>query len=170
MMRKPKMISGLLREISFIAITWNPESNCTCRTKNHFLFHLMYGWRKYWWLLERWWRNRIIKCMDRLHKIYFIGGETARRMTPPPTTTTLHPIFAPTFRWTCFFLFLFLGRQNLFFWERREGAGTDFFLGDGTIFLWERGAGTQLCAALRVCPRFSLTGKRGSTQSRDFGF
>ena len=38
MMRKPKMISGLLREISFIAITWNPELNCTCRKKNHFLF------------------------------------------------------------------------------------------------------------------------------------
>ena len=33
-----EMISGLLREISFIAITWNPESNCTCREKNHFLF------------------------------------------------------------------------------------------------------------------------------------
>ena len=39
MMRKPKkMASGLLQEISFIAITWNPESNCTCRKKNHFLF------------------------------------------------------------------------------------------------------------------------------------
>ena len=38
MMRKLKMISGLLPEISFIAITWNPESNCTCREKNHFLF------------------------------------------------------------------------------------------------------------------------------------
>ena len=25
------MIAGLLREISFTAITWNPESNCTCR-------------------------------------------------------------------------------------------------------------------------------------------
>ena len=39
MMRKLKMISGLLQEISFIPITWNPESNCTCRKKNHFLFH-----------------------------------------------------------------------------------------------------------------------------------
>ena len=29
----------LLREISFIVITWNSESNCTCRKKNHFLFH-----------------------------------------------------------------------------------------------------------------------------------
>ena len=39
MMRKLNMTSGLLREISFIAITWNPESNCTCREKNHYLFH-----------------------------------------------------------------------------------------------------------------------------------
>ena len=38
MMRKLKMSFGLLREISFVAITWNPESNCTCRKKNHFLF------------------------------------------------------------------------------------------------------------------------------------
>ena len=38
MMRKLKMTSGLLREISFIASTWNPESNCTCRKKNHFPF------------------------------------------------------------------------------------------------------------------------------------
>ena len=38
MMRKLKMISCLLQEISFIAIMWNPESNCTCRKKNHFLF------------------------------------------------------------------------------------------------------------------------------------
>ena len=29
----------LIREISFIVITWNSESNCTCRKKNHFLFH-----------------------------------------------------------------------------------------------------------------------------------
>ena len=36
-MRKPEMISGLLREILFVALTRNPESNCTCR-KNHFLF------------------------------------------------------------------------------------------------------------------------------------
>ena len=38
-MRKLKMISGLLQEISFVAITWNPESTKTCRKKNHFLFH-----------------------------------------------------------------------------------------------------------------------------------
>ena len=59
MMRRLKMISGSLQEISFIAITWNPESNCTCREKNHFRFggststspeqhirHWMYCWRK----------------------------------------------------------------------------------------------------------------------------
>ena len=38
MMVKPKVIFGLSQEISLIAITWNPESNCTCREKNHFLF------------------------------------------------------------------------------------------------------------------------------------
>ena len=38
MMRKLKMISGLSREISFVAITWNLESTCACRGKNHFLF------------------------------------------------------------------------------------------------------------------------------------
>ena len=38
MMRKLKVTSGLSQENSFIAITWNPESNCTCREKNHFLF------------------------------------------------------------------------------------------------------------------------------------
>ena len=37
-MRKPKMISGLLQEISFMVTTWNPESNCRCRKKNQFLF------------------------------------------------------------------------------------------------------------------------------------
>ena len=40
MMRKLNMSSGQLREISFIASTWNPESNCTCRKKNHFPFPL----------------------------------------------------------------------------------------------------------------------------------
>ena len=39
MMRKLKMMSRLLQEISVVAITWNPESNFTCRKKKHFLFH-----------------------------------------------------------------------------------------------------------------------------------
>ena len=29
---------GLSQEISFTVTTWNPESNCTCREKNHFPF------------------------------------------------------------------------------------------------------------------------------------
>ena len=33
-----KKTSGLLGEISFVAITWNPESNFTRREKNHSLF------------------------------------------------------------------------------------------------------------------------------------
>ena len=39
MMRKLKMISGLLQENLFSVTTWNPESNCTCRKKNRVLFH-----------------------------------------------------------------------------------------------------------------------------------
>ena len=33
------MMSGPFQEISFIVIMWNPESNCTCRPKNHSPFH-----------------------------------------------------------------------------------------------------------------------------------
>ena len=87
------IFSGLLLEISFTVITWNQVSNCTCRKKNHFLFrwstltlpeqhtrHLMYCWRKYWWLLERGWRKRIFRCMDKLHKIYFIERKATWRI------------------------------------------------------------------------------------------
>ena len=38
-MVKLGMISGPFQAILFTVITWNPESNCTCREKNHFLFH-----------------------------------------------------------------------------------------------------------------------------------
>ena len=38
MMRKLKMTSGRSQENSFIVITLYPESNCTCREKNHFPF------------------------------------------------------------------------------------------------------------------------------------
>ena len=31
-------IFGLFQEISFTVITWNPDSNCQCRLKNHSLF------------------------------------------------------------------------------------------------------------------------------------
>ena len=34
-----KMTSGRSQENSFIVITLYQESNCTCRKKNHFLFH-----------------------------------------------------------------------------------------------------------------------------------
>ena len=93
-MRKPKMISCQLQEISFIAITWNPESNCTCRKKNHFLFRCE-SYRRYqkhsyiigcsvgekdWWSLERGWRKRIIRCVDRIHKIRSTLGKATRRM------------------------------------------------------------------------------------------
>ena len=39
MMVKPHMIVGLFRKILFTVITWNPESNCTYRLRNHSLFH-----------------------------------------------------------------------------------------------------------------------------------
>ena len=38
MMRKLNVTSGPLQENSFNVITWNPESNCACRQKNHFPF------------------------------------------------------------------------------------------------------------------------------------
>ena len=38
MMKKLKMTFGRQQEKSFIVIRLNPESNCTCREKNHFLF------------------------------------------------------------------------------------------------------------------------------------
>ena len=77
------MISGPFQAILFIVTTWNPESNCTCREKNHFIFHWnastlpglqihpwMYCWR-HWRLLELWWRSRIVRCMDRFHTIHY---------------------------------------------------------------------------------------------------
>ena len=91
-MRKLRMIFGLLREISFIAITWNPESNCTCREKNHFTFrwststlqdwhihHYTYCWKTDWWLLERGGRKRIVRCVDRIHKICSPKGKATGR-------------------------------------------------------------------------------------------
>ena len=70
-------ISGIF----FTVITLNRESNCTCREKHHFLFH----WNTSTWpgpqvhhgevyrrLLERWWRSRIVKNVDRFHAIHCI--------------------------------------------------------------------------------------------------
>ena len=83
MMRKLSVIAGLLQENSYIAITWNPESNCTCREELFLL--LMYidvtrttlyiigcCFRQILIVLERRWRKRIIRCMHRLHKFNFI--------------------------------------------------------------------------------------------------
>ena len=81
MMRKLTVTSGLLQEISFIAIMWNPESNCTCREKNHFLFQWntltlpehthpwMYCWRKYWRLLETWMEKKNCQMHGRMYMV-----------------------------------------------------------------------------------------------------
>ena len=42
--------------------------------------HWMYFWRKNWWSLERGWRKRIIRCVDRIHKIRSTLGKATRRM------------------------------------------------------------------------------------------
>ena len=75
-MVKLNMTSGLLQETSFIVITLNPESNCTCRKKNQsFPIPLKYidvTRTTYTSLnIEDYW-NRIVRCMDRLHKTPFI--------------------------------------------------------------------------------------------------
>ena len=92
-MRKPKMISCLLQEISFIAITWNPESNCTWRKRNHFLFrwklstlpethirHWAYCWRQ---IDDHWnvaWERELSDASTRIHKIRSTVGKATRRM------------------------------------------------------------------------------------------
>ena len=90
MMRKLTMTSGLLQENSCIVITWNLESYCTCRKKNISFsdeVHRRYqnniyltGREKNWRLLERGWRKRMVRCMDRLHKIHFIERKATWRM------------------------------------------------------------------------------------------
>ena len=90
MMVKLEIIWGPFQTILFTVITWNPESNCTCRGKTHFFFPLTYidvtrntdtslgcnAGDKYWRLLERWWRSRIVRCMDEFHKIHCIKRKT----------------------------------------------------------------------------------------------
>ena len=86
---KQKMISGPFQGTLFTVIKWNPESNCTCRLKNHSLSHwntlslsgLLTQIRRddgkiYWRLLEPWGRKRIVGCMDRFCKIRCIEWET----------------------------------------------------------------------------------------------
>ena len=71
MMNNLKITSLLSQTNSFIVITLNPESNCTCREKNRFLFrwstwtlpeqhilHWMYCFGKCWRFLERGWRKK----------------------------------------------------------------------------------------------------------------
>ena len=41
-MVKLGMISGPFQATLFTVITWNPDSNCTCREKNHFLFRWIF--------------------------------------------------------------------------------------------------------------------------------
>ena len=83
MTHRGMMVNGLFQETSYTVITWNSESNCTCREKIHFLFQWnistlpglqihpwMWCWRKHRWLLERWWRSRIVRYVDRFHKVH----------------------------------------------------------------------------------------------------
>ena len=87
MMRKLKMISGLLQKIAFIAIMWNPESNCTCRER--ILSHSTEVHRRYQNntyvtgcivgknIFDDYWnvdgeRESSDAFIDRLHNIHFI--------------------------------------------------------------------------------------------------
>ena len=74
-----------LQEISFIAVTWNQESKLHMPKEESFPIPMKYIdvtrtthtsldvllEKTDWWWLERRRRKRIIRCMDRLHKIYF---------------------------------------------------------------------------------------------------
>ena len=93
MMRKRKMTSGRSQENSFIVVSRCTKSqivhaerrNIPCSDEVHRRYHnntyvtgCIVG--KYWRLLERWWRSRIVWCIDRLHKIYFIEWKATRRI------------------------------------------------------------------------------------------
>ena len=77
MIRKLNMTSGPLQENSFIVITLNPESNCTCRKKNHVLLR---------WStstlpeqhIHHW--TYCFRCTDKFHKIHFIERKASWRM------------------------------------------------------------------------------------------
>ena len=95
----------------FTAITWNPESNCTCREKHHSLFHWntstwpglqlhwMSCWRKYRRLLERWWRSRMVRYVDRFHKVQDIGWKTTGSIFMVPRLTKKHTNSRPDTLW-----------------------------------------------------------------------
>ena len=65
MMRKLKVTSGRSQDNSVIVITLNPESNCPCREKKHFLFRQNTSTLPE----QHRWRKRIVRCMDRIHEI-----------------------------------------------------------------------------------------------------
>ena len=84
-MVKQEMIFRPVHWTTFTVITLNRESNFSCREKNHFLFQ--WNFRRYQnyryilgcdvrekhrRLLERWCRSRIVRYMDRFHKIHYI--------------------------------------------------------------------------------------------------
>ena len=111
MKRKRKMISGLLRETSFIAITWNPESNCAGRKKNHFAIPLQYidvtrtthtsldifVGRTCWWLQQRGWEKENYEMhglasqklfywtKDHLTEFSWCGWRLTKKQTQDPT-------------------------------------------------------------------------------------
>ena len=110
-----KMISGPFQAILFTVITCNPESNCSCREKHHFLFrwnvsmlpeilihHWMQCWRKTLMITETW--MEIVNCQirgpdsqDLLHwkrnrQMGFrgLGGDWREDKRPPGQTLCGH--------------------------------------------------------------------------------
>ena len=57
----------------------------------------MYCWKTFWRLLERRWRSRIVRCMDRFHTIYYLlkerppDGFTLSGERPTRKQTTSRP-------------------------------------------------------------------------------
>ena len=82
------MTSGLLQENSFIVITLNPESNCTCREtieanrryQNNIFITGRVVWWKCWRLLERGWGNRIVRYGEDSQEICFIKRKATWRI------------------------------------------------------------------------------------------
>ena len=87
MMKKLKVTSGLFLENSSIVITLNPQSNCTCGEKNHFLFrwststspeqrthHWISCWQKRWKITGTWMEKK--NCQ--------VHGQDSQKDTPDP--------------------------------------------------------------------------------------
>ena len=81
-MRKLKVTSGLSREISFIAILWNPEPNWSTSTLPEPLIAsldiLLEKHIDDCWNVDE--ERGIIRCMNWLHKIYFIECKATWRI------------------------------------------------------------------------------------------